>query len=381
MFSIGEDIFTKPIGDVIQRHVEYAESINGKIVMYCLVRGKYTPKSFENRFFVYPIRMSSILEYPFFPFRAFWTYIKQKHYKNDFNLIYTQDPFILATTGFIFRFFKNIPVLVGNHSNFIDNPRWLSERKLFRILNVLAKYNILKADACRVINTKEKEVYLKNRVSCPIYIVNTPVNVKKFNIPSDELQKIKSIFQGKNVILWAGRAVKVKNLKFWFDVAKLLIEKRDDIHFCVASDFSDPDFDIPRHVEKLGLEHYFTFTGFIPHEELAKYYMCSTLFLHTAFYEGFGKVYVEAMNYGLPIVTSNTSGAQDVIINNENGFIIDDFDVTKFVEKIELLLDNQDVYKRISENNIINVKENYNRDKNIQKLISIWKATAKLNKK
>lgn len=374
---MGEDIFTKPIGDVVERHLDYAEEINGQIIMYTLVKQSYSSKTFDNRFHVYPINIFKIYFYPLFILNTLFTFFKNKHYKIKFDLIYTQDPFILASTGFLFRFLYRIPVLVGNHSNFIDNKKWLSENKLFRVLNMLAKYNILKADSCRVINQNEKNIYLKYGVKNPIHIVNTPVNIQEYTFSSDELETIQEKFNGRKMIFWAGRAVKVKNLELWFEIAQELLHHRQDICFCLASDFQDAYFDMPSEVKKAGLQEFFFFPGFIDHRELAKYYSSAYIFLHTAHYEGFGKVFVEAMSYGLPVITSDTSGAQEVLEDQKTGFIVSGQKYNDFVRVLCTLIEDTQLYTEISQYNFNTSHKKFNRENNIHLLIQCWDHTIK----
>lgn len=377
MLSLGDDIFTKPLADVRERHVEYAEVAGGSIVMLCYTMVYHEPLMIRNRFHVYSIPLKRRLFYPLYLFKVWWFFRKKLKKFMKFDLIYTQDPFILANTGFVLRFLYGIPVIVGNHSNFIDNQKWMNENRLFPLLNRLAKWNIPKANACRVINANEKNIYINKGVTAPIYIINTPVSIREYQFDEDELKSIKKSFQGRKVIFWAGRPVQFKNLFLWFDVALELVRRRDDVCFCVAGDFNEPFFDMPSKVKEKNLIDQFVFPGFLSHEELAKYYAVSDLFLHTASYEGFGKVYVEAMYYGLPIISTETSGAGEVLEDGRNGYVLDSDDPVLFADKIEFLLDNETLYQKMSEYNREKAVERFDRQKNIARLVEMWKNTVK----
>lgn len=53
-------------------------------------------------------------------------------------------------------------------------------------------------------------------------------------------------------------------------------------------------------------------TGFVNDQQLVSLYKYASVFLYPSFYEGFGLPVLEAMSYGTPVVTSNTSSLPEV---------------------------------------------------------------------
>ncbi len=70
---------------------------------------------------------------------------------------------------------------------------------------------------------------------------------------------------------------------------------------------------------------------------------------------------------GVPSALSNVDGNKDLVRNGENGFIIDNFDVNKYVD-LTTLIKNKSLYAKFSENLVLDYKEKFNADKNIFKL-------------
>lgn len=70
------------------------------------------------------------------------------------------------------------------------------------------------------------------------------------------------------------------------------------------------------------------FLGTLAPQELSKYYSKSTLLLLTSREEGWGRVFIEGMMAGLPIVATATLGAKAIIFPDKNGFLspINDID-------------------------------------------------------
>jgi glycosyltransferase involved in cell wall biosynthesis len=82
--------------------------------------------------------------------------------------------------------------------------------------------------------------------------------------------------------------------------------------------------DIFAQYERLGLHERVRFAGFVPAEELPRWYQAATLFVYPSLYEGFGLPPLEAMACGTPVVTSNVSAMPEVV--GEAGVTVDPTD-------------------------------------------------------
>ena len=61
-------------------------------------------------------------------------------------------------------------------------------------------------------------------------------------------------------------------------------------------------------------------TGFVPDRDLAPIYSHALMFLYPSFYEGFGLPPLEAMQCGVPVITSNTSSLPEVV--GDSGILV-----------------------------------------------------------
>ena len=74
-------------------------------------------------------------------------------------------------------------------------------------------------------------------------------------------------------------------------------------------------------VNNLGLDKKVIFTGW--KTNLKKYYLNSKLFILNSLYEGLGNVLIDAVNYNLPIITTNCkSGPNEIIDYGQGGFLV-----------------------------------------------------------
>ena len=87
-----------------------------------------------------------------------------------------------------------------------------------------------------------------------------------------------------------------------------------------------------------------------PNSELMQYYKVSDTFVFPTLLETLGVVIIEAMVAGLPIVTTDAPGADDVIKNNENGLKCKVGDVDALVDSILKLFSDKALTQRLKEN-------------------------------
>lgn len=98
----------------------------------------------------------------------------------------------------------------------------------------------------------------------------------------------------------------------------------------------------------------------IPHTtRIADYYKNAELFAFTSKMEGFGMVLLEAMSFGVPCISFDCpSGPRDMISNNQNGYLVEPFDLEAYAEcicqYIQLDSSSKNRYKEAAKETIIN---------------------------
>lgn len=71
------------------------------------------------------------------------------------------------------------------------------------------------------------------------------------------------------------------------------------------------------------------------------------LFVLPSNYEGLPMTILEAMSFGKPVVASNVGGISEIVVNDQNGYTVENTP-EGFVEKIEYILSNREVYDLFS---------------------------------
>ena len=89
------------------------------------------------------------------------------------------------------------------------------------------------------------------------------------------------------------------------------------------------------------------------------------------FVETFGLTALEAMSAGLPVIVPTEGGIAEMVTDGENGYKIDVQDLNKIVEYIHLLLSDQKLYNKLS-NNASAYSRNFNIDKMTESILSLF---------
>jgi len=106
---------------------------------------------------------------------------------------------------------------------------------------------------------------------------------------------------------------------------------------------------------------YFRYIQRVPHNYLRYYYSNSSIFVLPSIDEGMAYVQMEAMACGLPVICSTNTGAEEVIRDNMEGFVVPIRDSEAIRDRIEYLYNNPPELKKMSINALQRVK-NYSWD-------------------
>lgn len=155
--------------------------------------------------------------------------------------------------------------------------------------------------------------------------------------------------QGKvENILFLARVTKAKGIMLSLEVFKELSQRYPDMKYTVVGDGTDLD-EAKAYVKEQAIPNV-TFTGALSGEKLTEKFKQADLYLFTSYHEGMPTSVLEAMAFGLPIVTHPVGGMVDFFDENM-GFAVNTFEATDFVPPIVELIENQEKTKQISQYN------------------------------
>ena len=94
--------------------------------------------------------------------------------------------------------------------------------------------------------------------------------------------------------------------------------------------------------------------GYVPDEDLAAIYSAARLFTYMSFAEGFGLPPLEAMQCGIPVITSNTTSLPEVV--GEAGIMLPPDDLEGLCDSIEKLYDDDILHASLCEKSLARAK-------------------------
>lgn len=157
------------------------------------------------------------------------------------------------------------------------------------------------------------------------------VILKKHQIPADI-----------DIIIYAGRIAKEKNIEFLLHMYKEILKVRKHILLAIIGDGPHRP-QVEKLAAELGIQERILFTGYISDKtELASWYKAASAFVFSSLTETQGLVILEAMSAGTPVVAVDAMGISDIIRDNIGGFA-SQADVSEFSLKLMNLLSNKEL--------------------------------------
>lgn len=99
---------------------------------------------------------------------------------------------------------------------------------------------------------------------------------------------------------------------------------------------------------EMGLQNNVEFTGYVRGQQKIDYFTKAAIFVLCSYNEGFPMVVLEAWSYGIPVISTPVGGLPEVIVENKNCCTFDFGDSDGLVERLELLINDEDLRKEMS---------------------------------
>lgn len=338
MISLGDSILSNTGNEALSRHQEYAKALGFiDMIVYSPRVNKFVTKYYDS-LSIYPTHSLNRATFIYDALKIAKHIVQHK----KIDVVTTQDPFGTALIGYLIKKKYNIPLHIQNHSSFLNNALWIKEKPLlFSLFHCILRWLLPKADRLRVVNYMEKQKYCDILDILPekIDVAPVPLHVKFWkDVPSEfTLQCFKNDYKiEKNIptISWVGRIASVKNLDYLFGVVAH-IQCFQSINFLLAGEIDQFRSYLKNLENKYNVQP--IYLGFLEHSKLKAMYYVTDVYLHTSNYEGFGRVVADAQACGIPVVTRNTNGTNDIVEHEKSGFIVDGNEML-FAEAVLYLL-------------------------------------------
>lgn len=241
-------------------------------------------------------------------------------------IIVAQSPF----EGAIGALVKSIARLAGlrpkliieNHNNFEEDiflQRSIPLKRLYLALMLgAARFAFRRADAVRVISSSTAERARHFAPALP------QARFMTFS-DTDVFQKTKRriAVEAAEDIVYAGVLIPRKGLHLLLNAFAALDHPRARLHLVGGAENAAYAESLKRQAAELGIESRVQFAGAVSQRELATYFAAARVMVLPSLSEGLGRVVVEAMLLGTPVIGSRVGGIPDMIIDGENGYLVE----------------------------------------------------------
>jgi len=145
-------------------------------------------------------------------------------------------------------------------------------------------------------------------------------------------EKIKIIYSGLScpvksgpksenpLIIYLGRLKKYKRIDWILEAAPKIIDSFPEARFVIIGT-GDDEQRLKTLAQKLRLNSFFTFTGFIPENPKLTYLRKAWLHIQPSIKEGWGFTVIEAAACGTPTIATDAPGLRETVVNNKTGWL------------------------------------------------------------
>jgi len=223
--------------------------------------------------------------------------------------------------------------------------------------------------------TKNKILHFYDIEKEKIKIVSNGVDIQQFRPLVNQIKIRNQIgIQNRPSVLFVGRLIPRKGLTFLIHAAEKIVNEQKNIIFLMVGEGPQKNQLISSIKEKKMLEN-FLFLGDIDEKELSLIYNCADIFVFPSIQEGQGIAVLEAQATAKPVVSFNTSGVKEILLDNKTG-ILTNPNYFELANAILKLLENKELREKMGKKAREFVSKNFSWDKSANALLEIYREVA-----
>ena len=159
----------------------------------------------------------------------------------------------------------------------------------------------------------------------------------------------KSVVNSINILYMSSINTK-KGIDIMFDMLSVLKNKYNNIQCDIVGGFRNvTEEDFYNKIKSQGLQNIVKYHGFLQGANKSNILYKSDIFFFPTQRESFGNVVLEAMSFKLPVVVSNEGSLPEIVNDKITGFIVDKTNLNKFIESVEILIQDKNLRLKFGE--------------------------------
>ena len=202
------------------------------------------------------------------------------------------------------------------------------------------------------------------------YIIHNGFDFNRINNIIEKKIILKELnIKTKFVVGMVASFSKAKDYKTFLSAAQTILKQRTDVTF-VAIGYQTDSIIIKSLIETKWSQ-YFKFLGI--KTDIESYINAMDICVLSTFSEGISNSILEYMALGKPVVATEGGGTNEILIDNQTGFLVKTSDSKDLSEKIQMLLQNENLRINMGNSGKKCIQEKFSIDKMTNKYISLYK--------
>ena len=228
---------------------------------------------------------------------------------------------------------------------------------------------ILKLSDKNIANSKSSAEFcqkLAKNKKCEV--IYRGIEIEKIeSIPPDMETKNKYI--GKTIVAFIGRLIDGKGISDLFEAIKIL-ENKNIICLIIGN---GPQVNFLKSLsETLNINNKIKFLGYKKFNDAVGILKISDVIVNPSYTEGLPTSVIEAALCKKAIIATNVGGTPEIILGENDGFLIEPKNIETLKEKLEILVNNTGVRENFGNNAYKKVKDKFNWNNSIEKYLKIF---------
>jgi glycosyltransferase involved in cell wall biosynthesis len=346
LLTIGMDKDLLDKGSVSsERHKKYAEKLQ-EIHAIVFARKEYGKERVEiaNNAWAYPTGSKHIVGLFLDAYRIGKRVIGSE--KKGW-VISAQDPFESGLVGYLLARATSTPFQIQEHGDFFGQSYWRKESFTNQLRFIIGRWLIQQADSVRVVSERIKEAVTELGVpESRISVAPVHTDVRAFETATEDKELLELKNDGSLLILTMARFVPQKNLPLLIRAFTKALQKGMKAKLVIIG--KGPLEKELHAVAKEAPEGSVLFKSWTDNPAHAM--KSADMYALSSNYEGWGRVCIEALASGVPILMTNVGCAGEVVIDGETGLVVDTEDEWAFTEGLYKLATDKALCERLIQN-------------------------------
>lgn len=336
--------YTQPLSASLDKKWKALTDL-GVDILVCGFAADLRPRRFQQHAHFYllpqsPVRVLRYLTiYLCAPWLVLWLILTR-----NVHILIAHDPHVAfaAALSKIFArpFGKKVALVIESRGDFegaLFTQRQITFKRLYRLMmDATARFAFRHGDVLRAISASTREQLLRWSPGKPLVQFMSWTDSDSFVTAQRTAPPSQS-----DTILYAGVLVPGKGVHRLIEAFAALVADHPNLRLQLVGKPENPAYAAQLHqqVQQAALQAHVQFIPPVTQAELAAYMAAARVLVLPSFSEGLGKVLVEAMLCGTPVIGTKVGGIPDVVEDGVNGYLVPPDDSAALLDSLRKLMD------------------------------------------